>query len=161
MTAQQNFALQYITVMIIILAFLVGTFSGRKFDKKTASVAQVIEVPTEQAAPAAQGETLLKSELAYKDLFDKASSKVVAEKAFPIATLLSNHDLIASIQVNLGFCVEGQTEECFQKEMNAAENLANYLSGMDLPADSYRVYYSPELAGAQTIISFSMDQHGT
>jgi hypothetical protein len=162
LTTQQTFALQYITVMIIILAFLVGTFSSRSIKKKAeaASLAAVVEAPAQPEINLSDARASLKSTLEYSDFFMAESSELISEKVEPLAALLANHDLIADINLNLGLCKKDNSDSCFKREMKGAKNLSDFLLSKGLPYDSFEIYYAPELEGVQAKITLLTEEHG-
>ena len=151
---QQAFAMQYITVIIIIFAFLVGTFSRRNFNNNK-DQPKVIAQTGYEGIDLNTPDTSLKSELSYPDLINVESLSINENVALPLAELLKNHDLIAEISLNLNLCnIKEPSKNCFIDELKIQEKLARYFESQNLPADSYTILYSPGLEDTQSKIRF-------
>lgn len=85
-------SLQYVALMLIILAFIAGTFSPR---------AEPVAGNAEDARPAAVPD-LLASRLPLVGVFSPGGNQVSEEALQPLLSLLAQHDLVAKIELLSG-----------------------------------------------------------
>lgn len=148
---QHAFLLQYITLVVIVLAFLVGTFSksaltatSRDVEGKPPPEAPVLPATFPGVLPAEpEG---LKSILEFGRMFEPATLNLNRNEAETLAGFLLNHDLKARIDTNLGFCRGDINEACLLLELRANSILGDFLAARKIPISSMAIHYSPSLA---------------
>ena len=136
--ARQAFSLQYISLIIIVLALIVGSFTGLNFIPAKSP-------PAPTPPQASQSHAEMQSVLQYSDLFLAHNTQINHLKAQALAALLLSHDLTAHIEINNGICLGIENEVCLALELAAGNKLKNYFIQQGLSLDDFSIFYSRDL----------------
>lgn len=145
--SQYAYILQYISLMIIILAMIVG-FYGSSIMNKTEDIPvdkRPLSIPVTILGNFIPHEKL-DSSPEYDNFFRNGQLPFDTKKADILAAFLGNHDLIAVLEINSGACADAVTPDCLMRETKYAKVLKQYLLDKALPADSIEVFYSEDVS---------------
>jgi len=137
--ADRAFTLQYTTLILIIISFIVGSFGSHPRAKE--GVKPGPQHPVE-AAPEAPPPAPLILERAPSDtitiesLFKAASIELDANAAFAVASVLKSHDIDAEIDI----VPDSMGDDDYRLALRQGRSLERYLAGAGVPRTAFRVF---------------------
>lgn len=156
--SSRAFTIQYTTLVLIVISFIVGAFSGRPATSveqpSTAAVAVASVVGLAGANPTreVEGRTVSDS-IRIEHLFKPASVDLDSAKAGALAAVLKSHDIDAEIDV----LADSMGEEDYRIALRQARALERFLRKERVPSSAFRVFVVesrvPEWAAIETASS--------
>lgn len=149
--ADRAFTLQYTTLILIIITFIVGAFGGQKVQSK------MMPIPSSSApapkSPGARDERegrVPSDSIQIEHLFRAASVELDTAKGAAIAAVLKSHDIDAEIDI----VADSMGEDDYRIALRQGRTLLKFLLEAGVPAGAFRVYLVesrvPEWAAAET-----------
>jgi hypothetical protein len=138
------FTIQYTTLILIIISFIVGSFGGRPAHPK-GSLGNDQGRPARVSSPAVVQEAPVRREvegripsdsIRIEHLFRPASVELDRAKAGAIAALLKAHDIDAEIDI----VADSMGEEDYRIALRQARSLVTFLRDAGVPALVFRVF---------------------
>lgn len=142
---QQAFLIQYTTLMITLLAFVIGSFTGGSMHKnKGAAVIAPAAPETKDVVPALTMSTWrltpVKSDAKINDMFKSKSVEINPEAAFAIATLLHSHDVFVEFEITWDQCPANEETKCINKAFARVHELEKYLDYAGVAPETYQMF---------------------
>ena len=125
---QQALFTQYITLMLIVLSFVVGSFALRRLAPSGAPVRSAEAVANLPALPA-------RDEIVLPDLFAAGRSTVNQARGGALAELLLSHDLYVEVELEAPDDSSGLT-----LALDRSHALLNFLEPRGVPPDAVAVF---------------------
>jgi len=152
------FTIQYTTLILIIISFIVGAFGGKPTEREVSAhieqnTVNTVETPTTKgeggAVPQHEGRNPTDS-IRIEHLFMPASVELDSAKASAIATVLKSHDIDAEIDI----VADSMGDDDYKIALRQARSLMRFLTAASVPAHAFRVFVVeskiPEWAALET-----------
>ena len=134
-----SFIVQYIALMIIVLAFVIGAFSKTP-QAETAKPQQLdaISAHPKPLLPAWRRE-IKRDQIVISDLFLDGSEEINPDQGNAVVSLLSSHDLYMVIETSWGECSDNQNG-CIEKANSRALELERFLNAHSINSSTYKIF---------------------
>jgi hypothetical protein len=139
---QQAYFIQYTTLMITLLAFVIGSFASsaiRDKNKATELSKDISNYNSEVSIPTWQKESS-HNQVTFQDLFKKGTAELNFEKAQALVDLLNSHDLYAKIKISWDNCPVNEESSCISKAFKRMEVFDRFLSTQGIPNEIYSLF---------------------
>jgi len=153
---QQAFLIQYTTLMITLLAFVIGSFAGaanREKQKIKEDVPVLKQLEPTVIVPTILSEWRLspvKDRLEFSDLFQNKTDHLNSDKAEALASLLQSHDLFVEVEISWDQCPSGEDSNCLRKALKRVDVLKDFFSKNQVPSVAYEIF-AKNSASAQAV----------
>lgn len=143
-----SFAWQYTSLMIMILAFVIGAFTGKGGSSiQETKITQIINQPIKSSVITNNG-------FLANDIFHAGESSVNQEKYDALLSVLMNHDVLLQIDLYGEKCDPEGSLDCRNLLFKRAENLQDKFLKQNIPVGSLKIYIITKQNNAQARISY-------
>ncbi|MFM1847924.1 MAG: hypothetical protein RL417_1398 [Pseudomonadota bacterium] len=135
--ADRAFTLQYTTLILIIITFIVGAFGGQKSEPLIREdVPPAVEPPRSEEGSGVRAYRRVPSDIVkIEHLFRPASVELDPAKAAALVTILRSHDIDAEIEV----VADSMGDDDYRMALRQARSLMRFLLDSGAPATAFQV----------------------